>query len=88
MTVGGLQLEAGDVVYREDNSVGRIVACAQEGISVMVVVQETSLVRNICKHSGVYQFTEQRVVWNPATLQYAVAWYKADVQDHVVVLRN
>ena len=77
MTIFGLQVDVGDVVIFGDVP-GRIVACAEDGEDLCVIVDQLELVAQVSLHNCSWREGGQRAVWAADQLEQCLAWRTAE----------
>mgnify|MGYP007064223789 CR=1 FL=1 len=85
MVLHGLTLRLGDVVLY-DEEVGRILACAQERTTMMIIVERGTMMRHISSSSSIWEFTGESSVWAPTVVSVATAWYHFEDNDNCIVV--
>ncbi len=84
LTCYGMQVAITDVVLFR-GAAGCVLACAMEGQSLFVVVDEWLRVAQISEHSSAWRAAKRHAVWPADKLEMPIAWY-AEAGSWVVVV--
>ena len=82
--IDGVQYSVGDIVFRSATP-GRVVACAQEGEDLFLIVDALALSVRLSMHSAIYAFDGRRVAWNARHARLALAWRAAGAGSLTVI---
>lgn len=84
VTIDGVKYSVGDIVFHSATP-GRIVACAQEGDDLFLIVDALALSVPLSVHSAIYAFDGRRVAYNARQVSLALAWRTAGAAGLTII---
>ena len=76
MRVFRLRIDLGDIVFFNEIA-GRVLACAEEGDDLCVIVEELQFVSIVSAHSSDWQACGRHAVWAADQVEQSLAWRTA-----------